>query len=393
MPKTTAPLTDSQCKRLAIPESGTAQLADGGGLYLQAGRGGKSWRLRYYFNGRRDEMRLGMYPAVSLREARAKREEVRRLIGQGIDPKRHAQAEGNQASGSFEDTARRWHADQCAKPDKWTAGHARRVLRSLEIHVFPAIGAQPVDAIEPLRVLETLQRLEAAGKNDTARKVLDVVNQVFGYAVRLRLIPSNPAADLRTEMAETQQRNFAHLSDTADLREMLRGFDTYTGSPQVRTLLQLSPLVFARPSELRLMKWAELDLPAAIWEKSGQDMKNGLDFVVPLSRQAVSLIEALRPFTGHHDFVFARNGRALSEGAIRKALERMGYKGRQTAHGFRHIASTRLNEMGFNRDWIERQLAHKDPNQTRAAYNKAQYLPQRAQMVQAWADYLDDLKK
>ncbi|WP_315359864.1 integrase arm-type DNA-binding domain-containing protein [Neisseria bacilliformis] len=391
MPKAVTPLTDAQCKRLAIPESGTAQLADGGGLTLQAGRGGKYWRLRYYHpqTGKREEMRLGVYPAVSLRAARAKREEVRRLIEQGIDPKQR----NNQALGSFEAVARRWHADQCAKPDKWTDGHAKRVLRSLELHVFPAFGGLPVDGIEPLRVLETLQRLEAAGKNDTARKVFDVVNQVFGYAVRLRLIPYNPASELRAELAEVQQRNFAHLSDTAELRQMLLDFDGYTGSPQVRTLLQLSPLVFARPSELRLMRWAELDLPAALWEKDGRDMKNGLDFAVPLSSQAVKLIEDLRPFTGHYEFVFARSGRVLSEGAIRKALERMGYKGRQTAHGFRHIASTRLNEMGFNRDWIERQLAHKEPNQTRAAYNKAQYLPQRVQMMQAWADYLDELKK
>lgn len=399
MPKAVTPLTDSQCRSLAIPESGTAQLSDGGGLTLQAGRGGKYWRLRYYHpqTGKREEMRLGVYPALGLRAARERREEVRRLLEQGINPKRHAQDEAlrerNQAFGCFEALARRWHADQCAKPDKWTPAHASRVLRSLELHIFPVIGGRAVADIMPLEVLELLQRLETAGKNDTARKVYDVVNQVFAYAVRLRLALYNPASELRGELAQVKQRSFAHLSDPTELKTLLLDIDRYAGSPQVCALLKLSPLVFVRPSELRLMRWAELDLSRTVWEKSGETMKNGLDFVVPLSRQAVAVIEAMRPVSGHYEFVFARSGRVLSEGAVRKALERMGYKGRQTAHGFRHIASTLLNEMEFNRDWIERQLAHKDPNQTRASYNKAEYLPQRAAMMQEWADYLDGLKQ
>ena len=407
MPKALTPLTDSQCKNLALPAKGINQLSDGHGLSLQAdSKGGKYWRLRYYHphTKKREEIRLGIYPDVSLKAARVKREELRALLEKGIDPKQHQQEQEikqrNQALNSFEAVARKWHADQQAKPDKWTPEHAHRLLRSIELHIFPDIGQRPIAEIMPLEVLSLLQRLEAAGKYDTAHKVYDVVNQVFSYAVRLRICVFNPAAELRRELAQVKQQSFHHLSDPAEIGQLLRDIDGYTGTPQVRILLKLSPYVFTRPAELRMMKWAELDWDNGIWEKSGEGeqkgerMKNGLDFLIPLSRQAAALIEQMKPITGHYDYVFWNKGtgQPFSEAAASKALHRLGYKDKQTMHGFRHIASTALNEQGFNGDWVERQLAHKDPNQTRKTYNKAEYLEQRTAMMQAYADYLDSLK-
>ena len=407
MPKAITPLTDSQCKNLALPAKGINQLSDGHGLSLQAdSKGGKYWRLRYYHphTKKREEIRLGIYPDVSLKAARVKREELRALLEKGIDPKQHQQEQEikqrNQALNSFEAVARKWHADQQAKPDKWTPEHAHRLLRSIELHIFPDIGQRPIAEIMPLEVLSLLQRLEAAGKYDTAHKVYDVVNQVFSYAVRLRICVFNPAAELRRELAQVKQQSFHHLSDPAEIGQLLRDIDGYTGTPQVRILLKLSPYVFTRPAELRMMKWAELDWDNGIWEKSGEGeqkgerMKNGLDFLIPLSRQAAALIEQMKPITGHYDYVFWNKGtgQPCSEAAASKALHRLGYKDKQTMHGFRHIASTALNEQGFNGDWVERQLAHKDPNQTRKTYNKAEYLEQRTAMMQAYADYLDSLK-
>lgn len=407
MPKAITPLTDSQCKNLALPAKGINQLSDGHGLSLQAdSKGGKYWRLRYYHphTKKREEIRLGIYPDVSLKAAHVKREELRALLEKGIDPKQHQQEQEikqrNQALNSFEAVARKWHADQQAKPDKWMPEHAHRLLRSLELHIFPDIGQRPIAEIMPLEVLSLLQRLEAAGKYDTAHKVYDVVNQVFSYAVRLRICVFNPAAELRRELAQVKQQSFHHLSDPAEIGQLLRDIDGYTGTPQVRILLKLSPYVFTRPAELRMMKWAELDWDNGIWEKSGEGerkgerMKNGLDFLIPLSRQAAALIEQMKPITGHYDYVFWNKGtgQPFSEAAASKALHRLGYKDKQTMHGFRHIASTALNEQGFNGDWVERQLAHKDPNQTRKTYNKAEYLEQRTAMMQAYADYLDSLK-
>ena len=407
MPKAITPLTDSQCKNLALPAKGINQLSDGHGLSLQAdSKGGKYWRLRYYHphTKKREEIRLGIYPDVSLKAARVKREELRALLEKGIDPKQHQQEQEikqrNQALNSFEAVARKWHADQQAKPDKWTPEHAHRLLRSIELHIFPDIGQRPIAEIMPLEVLSLLQRLEAAGKYDTAHKVYDVVNQVFSYAVRLRICVFNPAAELRRELAQVKQQSFHHLSDPAEIGQLLRDIDGYTGTPQVRILLKLSPYVFTRPAELLMMKWEELDLDNGIWEKSGEGerkgerMKNGLDFLIPLSRQAAALIEQMKPITGHYDYVFWNKGtgQPFSEAAASKALHRLGYKDKQTMHGFRHIASTALNEQGFNGDWVERQLAHKDPNQTRKTYNKAEYLEQRTAMMQAYADYLDSLK-
>lgn len=232
------------------------------------------------------------------------------------------------------------------------------------------------------------------GKRDTTHKVYDVINQVFSYAVRIGLCQFNPASELRRELATVKQTHFAHILDKNEIGKLLRAIDSYTGLPQVCVLLKISPYVFSRPSEIRLMKWSEIDFENALWYKSGENMKNGLDHIVPLSRQVLELILSLKPVTGHYEYVFFNKSKkqALSDGTAARAMHRLGYKGIATMHGFRHMASTHLNEMEYNRDWIEAQLAHKDSNTTRAVYNQAQYLSQRQKMMQEWVDFLDELK-
>lgn len=391
MPKTIAPLTDAQCRKLKAPENGIAQLSDGGGLTLQVSHKGKYWRLRYYFNGKREEVRLGVYPAISLREARIKREEIRQMVLQGTDSKSRKIAA---LDAVFETVARKWHADQTAKPDKWVPAHAKRVLRSLELHIFPAIGKKPLDCIAPLEILTLLQRLEADGKNDTAHKVYNVVNQVFKYAVRLRLCTFNPAAELRQELAEVKHTHYRTVLDPAEIGRLLRALDGYTGTPQTCVLLRLSPYLFARPIELRSLRWCEINLETKQYTKAAGEMKGRIGHIVPLCRQAIELLESLRPVTGHYEHVFTNKttGKYLSEGAARKALKRLGWHDYLTPHGFRSMASTHLNEMNMPADWVERQLSHKEPNKSRAAYNHAQHLADRAEMMQQWADFLDDLK-
>lgn len=394
-------LTDNECKNACIPNSGTRQLADGNGLYLEIrATGSKYWKMKYTspISQKQVILHLGTYPAMKLKEARLAHQAAQYEINNGNDPKALKQSKKAKANANkintFETIARMWHTDRSKQPDKWTPDHAARVIRSLELHIFPHIGHLPIAEIPPLLVLEQLKRIEHAGKNDTAHKVYDVVNQVFSYAVRLRLCLFNPAAELRCELAQVKQGNFPHITDPTQIGKLLRDIDGYTGSPITRALLQISPYLFSRPSELRLMKWHELDFQAALWEKSGADMKNGLDFVIPLSRQVIALLESLKPFTAHHKYVFYNpvTHQPLSENTANKALQRMGYKSIMTPHGFRHMASTLLNERNYNSDWIEAQLAHKDSNTTRATYNKAQYLDQRRQMMQEWADYLDSLK-
>lgn len=236
--------------------------------------------------------------------------------------------------------------------------------------------------------------MEAEGKRDTTHKVYDVVNQVFSYAVRLRLCTFNPASELRYELAAVKQTHFAHVIEPTQIGQLLRALDSYAGMPQVCILLRVSPYLFSRPSEMRLMKWCDIDFEAKLWRKSGDTMKNGLDHIVPLSHQVITLLQSLKPITGYEEYVFYNKSKKqpLSDGAAAKALHRLGYKDIATMHGFRHMASTRLNEMNYASDWIEMQLAHKDRNTTRATYNQAQYLEQRAKMMQEWADYLDELK-
>ncbi len=396
-------LTDNQCKNAVVPSGKkSTQLRDGNGLYLEIrDNGAKYWRMKYTspITKKQVILHLGSYTELSLKSARLDAAKARLLIANGIDPKEKKQAtkaeETANRQNTFEYVARAWHQHRANLPDKWKPDHAKRVIRSLELHIFPHLANRPITDIAPLEILELLKDIERAGKYDTAQKVYDVVRQVFSYAVRLRLCPFNPAAELGCELAQVPQTSFPHIIEPKQIAQLLRDIDGYGGTPVVRTLLKISPYVFTRPSELRLMKWKEVDFQAALWQKDGVLMKNGLPHFIPLCRQVLALLEEMKAFTGHYEYVFWNKSKQqpISEAAAERALHRLGYKDIMTPHGFRHMASTRLNEMNYNSDWIEYQLAHKDPNTSRASYNSAKYIEQRAQMLQEWADYLDELKQ
>ncbi len=395
------PLQDSQCKNAVTPDKGVTKLFDGGGLFLQIdNKGRKYWRLQYYRpnDKKKDILAIGIYPSMSLKTARLKRDEAKLLIAAGIDPKQRQKQQDDAAkentTNTFESVARQWHDNRKDDGNRWSVDHAQRVIRSLELHVFPVLGGNTVTDVMPLDVLNTVKAVEARGTLDTAHRVLDVIRQVFAYAVKLRLCVFNPASDLSSELKKKIKKNYPHITDELKLGELLQAIEQWNGTPTVRALLRISPYVFTRPSEVRLMKWSELDLDAGVWTKQPDDMKNGLAHVVPLCTQAISIIQDLQPFSGRFEYVFwnVAHKQPLSEGATRKALERLGYKGQFSPHGWRHTASTLLHEQGFNTMWIEAQLAHKDSNEIRDTYNHAKYLNDRRTMMQAWADYLDGLK-
>ena len=391
------PLQDSQCKNAVTPAKGVTKLFDGGGLFLQVdSKGRKYWRLQYYrpSDKKKDVVAIGVYPDVSLKEARLKQAEIKLQLADGIDPKQQQKVIEQEALMTFEIVARQWHSNRKDGDTRWTPKHAEKMIARLENHVFPIIGGKQLSTIKPLEILALAKKVEETGKTYTAHKVLEVVRQVFTYGITIQACEYNPASDLSGELKSHVPQNFPSITDEEKLKELLQKLESYGGTPSVRALLRLSPYVFTRPSEVRLMKWAELDLNTGIWTKEAKDMKNRLAHIVPLSRQAKALLEELKPFSGHHEYVFWNNasGKPVSDGACRQALNRMGYKGEFTPHGWRHTASTLLHEQGFNTMWIEAQLSHKDTNKVRGTYNKAAYIKDRRTMMQASADYLDGLK-
>lgn len=288
----------------------------------------------------------------------------------------------------------------------WSEGHTTRVKRYLEKDVFPAFGAVHINDVKPADVIRLVQRVEARGAGDAARRVKGFVHQVYKYAVTLELADRNPAADIDNNiiLKPRAKKHFATLTDPLKIGQLLRDMDNFQGSRVVRAALQLSPLVLLRPGELRAAEWSEIDMEQAIWTIPVKRMKapthikqaNQSAHLVPLSRQAIELFKELYPYTGRYKYVFpnARGAsRELSENGVRAALRTMGYENDTiTPHGFRGMASSLLNQLGWNPDAIERQLAHKEVNQIRAAYNRADYLEERREMLQAWADYLDNLR-
>lgn len=391
-------LTDTACKNAKPKEEGKpVKLSDEKGLHLLVNQTGKYWRQAYRFNGKQKNLALGVYPEVSLKEAREKRDRARRLLAEGIDPGEHRKTtkatKALQAENSFEAVAREWFAKY--KPI-WTDGHADRILRRLERDIFPWLGSRPVADIEAPELLANLQRIEQRGAVETAHRAMQNTGQVFRYAIATGRAKYNPAADLVGALAPVVKTSFPTITDPAKIGELLRALDGYQGSLETKCALKLAPLVFVRPGELRKAEWQEIDLDASKWVIPAERMKMREKHVVPLSSQAVNVLRELQSLTGHGQYVFpgARsNKRPMSENTVNAALRRLGYdKDTMTGHGFRHMASTMLNEQGWNRDAIERQMAHGERNKIRATYNYAEYMPERIKMMQAWADYLDGLK-
>jgi len=380
----------------AKPGDKARRMADGGGLYLEIRpNGSKYWRLAYRFQGKQKTLALGVYPAVSLQEARTERDKAKALLRSDTDPSRARQAEKVAESGadSFEAVALEWFAKQ--RPG-WGDRHAQTVISRLQNHAFPAIGTMPIKAIAAPDLLAMLRKIEARGNLETARRVNQICGQVFLYALATGRGERNPSADLRGALTPPKPKHMASLTNPREVAGLLRAIDTYQGSFITSCALRLAPLVFVRPGELRQAEWVDIDLEAAEWRIPAKKMKMKTTHIVPLSHQVIALFQEILPITGQCRYVFPSErskSRAMSNNTINAALRRMGYtKDEMTGHGFRSMASTLLNEQGWNRDAIERQLAHQERNKVRAAYNFAELLPERRKMMQAWANYLDHLK-
>ncbi len=389
-------LTDTSVRN-AKPRDKAYKLFDEKGLFLLVNKSGaRWWRFKFRFDGKEQLLSVGVYPDVSLKDARARRDEARRLISQGISPSAHRQAQrasrATLVSNSFEVIAREWHSK--FKP-KWTEGHASKILRRLELYIFPWIGKRPISEITAPELLANLRRIENRGAVETAHRALQNCGQIFRYAVATGRAERDPSQDLKGALAPATSRHHPSITDPKKIGELLRATGCYQGSFVTACALRLAPLVFVRPGELRHAEWSEIDLAAGEWRIPARKMKARTLHIVPLSRQAIEILSELQPLTGSGLYVFPgvrSRKRPMSENTVNAALRRLGYTtDEMTGHGFRSMASTLLNEQGWNRDAIERQLAHAERNDVRAAYNYAEHLPERRKMMQEWANYLDSI--
>lgn len=388
-------LTDTAIRNLKFLGN-VFKRSDEKALYLLVNGAGKYWRMDYRSAGKRKTLALGVYPDVPLAAARERRDAARRLLASGIDPgaAKQQQKRAVTAAGenSFEAVAREWFSKHSPR---WVASHSDKIMRRLERDVFPWIGAQPIGAVTAPDLLAALRRIESRGAIETAHRALQNCGQIFRYAVSTGRAERDPSGDLRGALPPAAEKHHASITDTLGVAELLRAISGYQGTLVTKCALQLAPLVFVRPGELRKAEWAEFSLDVAEWRIPAARMKMREQHIVPLSRRAVVILRDLHALTGSGRYVFpgARtNGRPMSENTVNAALRRLGYaKDQMTGHGFRSMASTLLHEQGWNHQAIERQLAHAERNAVSAAYNFAEHLPERRKMMQAWADYLDGL--
>lgn len=390
------PLTDTAARQ-AKPKEAAYKLADSGGLYLLVQpNGAKYWRLKYRIASKEKVLALGVYPEVKLAEARAKRDEAKKLISSGIDPIAARREEERQqkirAGNSFEAIAREWHEQQRGR---WTDDTAGRAIALLEADLFPSLGDRPITEITAPMVLEAVRKVEKRGALDVASRALQRAKAVFRYAIQTGRAEYNPASDLAGALKTRKVEHRAALG-RSELPELLRKIEAYDGQPVTRLALRLVVLTFVRSRELREASWEEFDLDRAEWRIPAERMKMRAPHIVPLSAQAVATLKELQLLTGRYPLVFPGQNdheRPMSENTLLYAMYRMGYHGRATVHGFRATASTILNESGFRHDAIERQLAHAERNKVRAAYHRSEYLEERKKMMQWWADFLDGIAK
>lgn len=372
---------------------------DGGGMYLLVTAAGKYWRMNYRFDQKRKTLAMGVYPTVSLAEARKRREKARELLANDIDPsaakREERQVKADLAANTFELVARAWLKKTAVTRKEITQN---RITTLLEHDVFPYIGSLPISTLGPRDVLnKALRKIEARGSIDTAHRAKQICGRILRYGVAVGLAERDVTSDLRGALAEIPKSHFAAITEPKQAGELMRSIFGYSGHPSAVAALKLAPLVFVRPGELRKAEWAEIDLDGAEWRIPGAKMKVGVDHIVPLSMQALDILQSLHSITGHGRYVFPSlrtDERPMSENTINAALRGMGYGNDiHTAHGFRAMARTILDEvLGERVDYIEHQLAHtvKDPNGR--AYNRTAHLPARKKMMQRWADYLDKLR-
>ncbi|MBS0416940.1 MAG: tyrosine-type recombinase/integrase [Proteobacteria bacterium] len=353
---------------------------------------GRLWRFRYRVNGVEKLLALGSYPDVSLKRAREKRDEARRLLADGVDPNVQRKTERAASTETFEAIGREWLAHRA----KTTAAITQQKATWLLEQIFAEIGSRPIREVAAPELLAALRKIEARGHHESAHRAKQKCGQVFRYAIATGRAERDISADLRGALVPVVSKNHAALTDPAEVGALLRAIDRYGGQPVTAAALKLAPLVFVRPGELRGARWAEIDLDAGEWRIPAERMKMGQQHIVPLSHQAAAILRDLRALTGYGDYVFPSllsAARPMSNNTINTALRRLGYtKEQMTGHGFRAMASTMLNEKGFPPDVIELQLAHEERNKIRAAYNRAKRLAERRNMMQSWADYVDLLR-
>jgi integrase len=389
------PLSDTAVRN-AKPEAKPVRHFDRDGLYLEVSpSGGKWWRFKYRYAGKEKRLSLGVYPDVNLKKARKRTGEVRQLLSDGIDPSANRKATKatrlERAANSFELVAREWLDKQMPT---WAKNHGSRILARFESDIFPWLGGRPVAEVSAPELLDTVRRIEKRGALETAHRALSSCGQVFRYAVATGRAERDPSGDLRGALPPVKAEHLAAITEPKRAAELMQMIDAYEGTLTVRCALRLAPLVFVRPGELRTAEWKDIDLEAAEWRYTVSKTKT--PHIVPLSTQAVAILQELQPLTGRGRYVFssARSSqRPMSDNAILAALRRMGIaKHEMSGHGFRAMARTILDEvLGFRPDFIEHQLAHavRDPNGR--AYNRTAHLPERKKMMQAWANYLDAL--
>ena len=392
-------LTNTAVKNAKPTKEGKpVKLFDGGGLYLHVKATGKYWRYAFKFEKKQKTMTFGGYPNLSIKEARDKHQEARNILANGVNPIEHRQEQKELRvatnENSFENVALEWFVKFTVKHSE---SHRQRNRRRLERHVFPYIGQSPIADLEPIDILKCLRKIEALGTLETAHRVKQLIGQVFRYAVATGKARRDPTPDLRGALPPAKKQHFAAITEPTEVAFLLRAMEDYRGAVETRTALFLSAYVFTRPGELRQMEWSEISFSKKQWIIPAEKMKARREHIVPLARQALQLLEEMRLLTGHRRYVFPSRTdtkKPMSDNTVRQALRRLGYDGNtMTAHGFRSLASTRLYEMGYDSDLVEKQLAHAVGNDVRRAYDRSQHIEKRTAMMQEWADYLDELKR
>lgn len=388
-------LTDVKV-RSAKPTDKPYKLTDGEGMHLMVHpNGSKYWRLQYRFDGKQKMLALGIYPEISLSEARQRRDEAKRQVANAIDPSEQKKVEKQARKATVENTfkaiALEWHE---YKRPNWSKGYAEDIMEAFENDIFPDIGKRPIAEIKPLEVLSSLRKLEKRGVLDKLRKIRQACNQVFRYAIVTGRAETNPASELASALTAPKSTHYPHLL-ADELPDFLQALAAYSGSPITRLATRILMLTGVRTVELRQAEWKEFDFDKRVWEVPVERMKMRRPHLVPLSDQVVASLREIQAVTGRYNLVFpGRNDitKPMSEASINQVLKRVGYHGKATGHGFRHTMSTILHEQGYNTAWIELQLAHVDKNTIRGTYNHAQYLEQRREMLQWYGDYVDNLE-
>lgn len=401
-------LTEAECKNaLCPPDKKQARFTDSGGMYLQVSpAGSKRWFLKYRVGGKEKQLALGSYPDVSLKSARLARDAAKLQKSEGTDPIQARKLNKLKASRSSGDTfkaiALEWYGKQAPQ---WSTSHAARMLRQLERDLFPWIGERPIEQIHAMELLAALHKVEERGALETADRALMLARQVWEYWLPTAGVEQrNITEGLKARLTPYRSKSFAAIVEPKRFGDLMRAIQSYKGGPIVRTALQLAPLLYQRPANLRMMEWAELDLDAALWtipsmkmKRTKEEKENGEDHAVPLPVQAVTLLRNLQPLTGHGVYVFPgerSHDRPISDNSVRSALYALGFGKEQTWHGFRASARTMLvDELNLDPLAIEANLAHAVKDSNGRSYNRTQYLKQRADMVQQWADYLDKLAR